>query len=148
MPVSEHLGVGRLLADRRRQTVDRQPDVRLDLALAVDRLADDVQHPAQRPLADRHGDRTARVLDLGAPHQPVGRVHRDGSHHIVAAMLLDFQDEAALLATIDLERMVDLRQVLPLEDDVDDRTDDLVDAPGPFLLWFVLLFLGLLCDCH
>ena len=147
-PGLQHLGVRRLLADRRRGTMDRQTDVGFDLALAIDRFADDVHHSAECPLADRHGDWTAGVFDLRTSNQPVGGVHGDGSDDVVATVLLDFQHQAAVLAAIDLERVIDLWKILPLEDDVDDGADDLVDPAGPFLLRFLLLFLCFLGDCH
>jgi len=77
------------------RTVDRQPDLRLDLALPS--IAhDDVHHAAQRPLPtgtviDR------RCPDLRAANQPSVRIHGDGSHHVVATVLLDFQHERPCL---------------------------------------------------
>ena len=147
-PGFQHLGVRRLLTDRRGGTMDRQPDLGLDLALAVNRITDDVHHPAEGPLPHRDRDRSAGVFDLGAAHQPVGRVHRDRPDHVITAVLLHFEDKAALLAAVDLERVVDLRQILPLEDDVDDGTDDLVDAAGSRLLRLFLFLFRFLRDCH
>src|SRR5438034_729907 len=57
-------------------------------------------------------------------------------------------NKAALLTAVDLERVVDLRQILPLEDDVDDGTDDLVDAAGSRLLRLFLFLFRFLRDCH
>ena len=55
---------------------------------------------------------------------------------------------AALFAAVDLQRVIDLRQILPFEDDVNDGTDDLVDAAGSRLLWLLLFLFRFLCDCH
>ena len=59
----------------------------------VDRLAEHVEDPPERGLADRHRDRRAGVDHLGAARQPVGAVHRDRAHAVVAEVLLDLADE-------------------------------------------------------
>ena len=44
-------------------------------------------------LADRHGDRAARVDDLHPAREPVGRVHGDRAHAVVAEVLLHLRDQ-------------------------------------------------------
>ena len=57
----EHFGLGRQLGQVGSIAVDRPIVVGVDRAAAVDRLADQVEHAAQRGLADRHLDRRAGV---------------------------------------------------------------------------------------
>src|SRR6476661_1291380 len=59
----EDLYVGRLLIECRSGSMDRQRLLRLDLALAVDRVTEHVEHPPQRRLADGHHDRATGVAD-------------------------------------------------------------------------------------
>ena len=99
--------------------------------LDVERLAQRVEDVAQGDVADRHRDRAAGVDDLGAAHQAVGRLQRDGAHHVVADVLRDLEGERlGQLAELDLggERLVELRDVVAPELDVDDRADDPDDA--------------------
>ena len=65
-------------------------------------------------------------------------------------MLLDFEHQpASVFAPVDLQRAVDLGQVLTFEGDVDHRTDDLVDSPDAAFLGLHVFFPGfLLDDCH
>ena len=81
---------------------------------AVDRIADHVPDPAERLVADRHGDRLAGVDDVDAARETVGRVHRDGADAIVAEVLLHLRDQlaraAVLVGHLDRERVVDLGQ--------------------------------------
>jgi hypothetical protein len=81
-----------------------------DLAFAVDRLPDHVPEPAERRLPDGHRDRRARVDDLEAPREAVGRVHRDRAHAVVAEVLLHLRDERPV-SQLDLERAQDLGEV-------------------------------------
>ena len=85
----------------------------------------DVEDAAQGLGADRHRDRLAGIDDLGAAHQPVGRVHRDRAHGVLAEMLRHFEHQRAA-AVIDVQRVQDRRQ-FALETDIDDRADDLGD---------------------
>ena len=96
-----------------------------DRAALVDRLADDVEDAAQGLRADRHRDRLAGIDDLGAAHQPVGRVHRDRAHGVLAEMLRHFEHQGAA-AVVDVQRVQDRRQ-LAVEMDIDDGADDLGD---------------------
>ena len=54
----------------------------------VDRLAEHVEHAAERLRPDRHRDRRAEVDDLHAALHAVGRLHRDGAHAVLADVLL------------------------------------------------------------
>ena len=91
----EDLDLRRQLAERRRVAVDRPALARRRL-LAVDRVADHVPDAPERLVADRHRDRLARVDDLGAARETVGRVHRDRADAIVAEMLLHLRDQLAV----------------------------------------------------
>ena len=50
----EHLGLGRQIGELRRLRVNRAVLLGVDRAAAIDRIAEQVEHPAQRLLADRH----------------------------------------------------------------------------------------------
>ena len=69
--------------------------------------------------ADRHHDRAAGIDHLGAAHQPVGGVHRDRAHGVLAEMLRHFEHQHAA-GVVDVQRVQDRRQ-FALEADVDDR---------------------------
>ena len=94
------------------------PALALRGLLAVDRVADHVPDAAERHVADRHRDRPLRVDDLDPAGEPVGRVHRDRAHAVVAEVLLHLRDQlarAALLGDVDAERVVDLGE--PVRED-------------------------------
>jgi IS4 transposase len=55
----------------------------------VDRLAEHVQHAAERLGPDRHRDRRAEVDRLHAAHHAVGGLHRDAADAVLAEVLLD-----------------------------------------------------------
>ena len=82
-------GAGRWIGQR--SSYSTSPD-------EVDRLAEQVEDPAQRALADGHGDRAAGVGDLHAARQAVGGVHRDAAHAVVAEVLLDLEHEQRVVA--------------------------------------------------
>ena len=111
----ELLELGRVAMDR--------PALAGRCVLAVDRVADHVPEPPQRLVSDRHADRAAEVDDLGPAGEPVGRVHGDGAHAIVAQVLLHLGDQLATLDR-DPQRAVDLREGVR-EDGVDDDALDL-----------------------
>src|SRR6266566_4252833 len=120
--------------------MDRPPlGVLRDRRALVHGLPDDVEDAAERRLAHRDGDRLARVHDLHAAHDAVRRAHRDGADLVAPDVLLDFGDE---LATVHFhrDRVVQLGQLLGLELDVDDWSNDLHNFPN-----VTLLFTGLRC---
>ena len=94
-------------------------------------VADHVHEAAERLLADRHGDRRARVDDLDAAREAVGGVHGDGADLVVAEVLLHLADDLLELAVpavdADREGVVDGRDLVR-EADVDDRPDHLDDC--------------------
>src|SRR5919206_548852 len=118
----------------------------------VDRLAEQVEDPAQGDLAHRDGDRAAGVDDLHAAGQAVGGVHRHRAHAVVAEVLLDLADEVGAGAgadplgllgvrlALDDDRVVDLRQLVG-EDGLDDDALDLLDPADVALAVRALLLL-------
>src|SRR5579862_3469943 len=129
----EDRGRRRQLAERRRVAVDR-PALACGRGLAVDGVAEDVPDAAERLLADRDGDRAARVDDVDAAGEAVGRLHRDGADAVVAEMLLHLCDQLARLAVLqqlDAQGVVDLRQPVR-KDGVEHDALDLDDLAGLF----------------
>src|SRR5215208_121785 len=124
----EDLDLGRLLVEGGCRAVDRQGVGAVDVALAVDRVAEDVEDTAEGHLAHRNGDRSARVDDGHIASEPVCRRHRHGSDPVVAEVLLDLAHERSLAVALDLDRVVDGRQLAGRTLDVDDRTRDLDHA--------------------
>ena len=146
----EHLGRRRQVLGARGLLVDAAAlDVRGQVLAEVDRLAEQVEDPPERGLADGDRDRRAGVDHLEAAREAVGRVHRHGAHAVVAEVLLDLAHEHALAGaradarrlllgggrgTRDRDRVVDLRQALG-EHGLDHDALDLLDAPDVALGW-------------
>ena len=128
MPVSKISAVGDRSSNAGAWTVDLPALLRLHRLALVDRLAQHVEDPAERLLADRHADRRARVDDVEAAGQSVGRVHRDRAHLVVAEVLLHLRHQRGAVGHRDLERVVDRGQIA-LEHRVDDDAPDRDDLP-------------------
>mmetsp|Transcript_38402 Transcript_38402/g.120959 ORF Transcript_38402/g.120959 Transcript_38402/m.120959 type:complete len:569 (+) Transcript_38402:1788-3494(+) len=118
----EHLLLDRLLGEDGRLLVDRRHHRRVDRALLVDRLTDDVHDAAEHAVA--HGDADGRLrVNHGLPaHEALGGVHRDGAHRALPQVLRNLEDEPDLVA-LDLEAVEDSRQ-RPVKLHVHHRTDD------------------------
>ena len=117
----------------------------LDLdVIRVERLADDVPHVSERLDTDRNLERRAGVAGARAATETVGRLHADRFHDVVTDVLRDLGDDRVgsfVRLTRDLERGIDLGQVLGWELDVDDGADDVDDAPfGPLGRLLCFLF--------
>ncbi len=114
-----------------RGAVDRVAELGRDHAALVDRLADHVHDPAQGLGTDGDHDRIARVDRFHAADKSVGRVHRDAADDVVAQVLGDLDHEVPFLVVDarvgDPDRVVERRELLGLEPDVDHGPDDLDD---------------------
>jgi peptide chain release factor 1 len=128
----EDLGLGLQVGELRRLPVNGPAlDVLGQRRPAVHRLAQHVEDPAQRRAADRCGDRVAGIGDLHAAAHAVRAAHRHGAHLVLPDVLLDLGGEThrkAAAAVLELQRVVDLGQMLRLELNVEHRADDLDDA--------------------
>ena len=100
MPVSNSSVLVDRSVERRGVAVDRPVLVGLDRAAAVDRLADQVEHAAQRGLADRHLDRRAGVDALLAADHAVGAAQGDAADAAAAQVLLHFAGQVELDALV------------------------------------------------
>ncbi len=84
--------------------MDRPALVVVDVAAVVDRLAEQVEDPAEGALADRDRDRPAGVDHLVAALEAVGGVHRDRAHAVVAEVLLHLERQVASPVAVALAR--------------------------------------------
>ena len=123
------------LGHRRRRPVDGVVALRLDGALAVDGLAQDVHHAAQRAPAHGHRNGRAQSHRFHAPDQAVGGRHGHAAHRVVAQVLGHLQRQVDLLAflvRLNPDGAVQFRQLAGRELHVHDRTHDLQHAPDHF----------------
>ena len=120
----QNLLVGRQLLVAGRRTVDFPPRILADGAGLVDRIAQHVHDAPQRFLPHRNRDGLAGVGRRDSAPQPFGGAQRDGSHHPVAQLLLDFQNQAALVQG---QRVVDPRHLVRRKLHINHRPDDLDD---------------------
>ena len=123
----EDLSGGRLVDERGRLCVDRAELVALDGSTLVDGLANDVHDTTERLATDGDTDRRARVDDLLATDETLGTVHGNGTHRVLTQVRGNLEDEATAVEVLDLERVENGRQVVRLELDVDDGTNDRLD---------------------
>src|SRR5690606_22283663 len=99
----------------------------LDGAALVLRRAEHVHDASERALADRHGDRRTGGLHGHAALQALRDAHGNRAHHAVAELLLHLEREIAVL---ELERLVDARNLLARDRDVEHGDDDLHNLAG------------------
>ncbi len=119
-----------LLGERRGVAVDGAEDVRLDRALFVDRLADDVHDAAQGAGTDRNADRLAGVAHGLTANEAFGGVHGDGADGVLTQVLGDFEHQALAGSLVDGFQGVQDRRQFAGELDVDDGADDLNELAG------------------
>jgi peptide chain release factor 1 len=119
----QHFRFRRLLDERRGFLMDAAFRLRRDGAGFIHRLADDVHNPAERFFAHRHRDRFASVSNGLPAHEPFGRVHGDGAHHVFAQVLRNLQHQPVPVI-VRFQRVQNARQVF-VELNVDDSADNL-----------------------
>ncbi len=99
----------------------------------VEAVAECVEDVALDDVADRNGDRLAGVTDFLTADEAVGRGHRNGTDHVVAEVLGSLEGDGlgdSFERHIDLQGVVQCRQLAARELHVDDRADDTDNAPG------------------
>ena len=130
----EDFGLGRQVDEFRRLAVDRAALGRVDRPAVVDRLAEQVEHAAERFLADRHGHRPAGVDD--SPCRGAGRRSsraRPRGRFPPPRCCCDFAgqlDRVAVVRCVDLDGVVDRGELVFGELGVERRADDLRDLSG------------------
>src|SRR5262245_45234131 len=71
----EHLHFCRLIFKSRRMTMNRIAERRLHRPALIDGVADDIDDPPERAIADRHSDRSPGVDRLHSSDHALGRKH-------------------------------------------------------------------------
>jgi hypothetical protein len=103
----QQLGLALELVERRRRPVDR-PQLAGDEVRVVQAAAERVEHVPLDLVADRHLDRVTGVAGSGAADEPVGRLHRDRPHRVVADVLGDLQRQLLVQRVVRAEIDVDV----------------------------------------
>ncbi len=120
-----------LLVICRRGTVNGQIFRGLHRAFFVLRLAQHVHDAPQSARAHRYRNSLARALDGEAAAQTLGWAHGDGAHDAVAQLLLHLEGQVHI---VELERVIDLGDLIAWKFHIDDRADDLHDFAAGFIL--------------
>lgn len=120
----EHLSSSRLVDEWRGVGVDGTELDTLDGATLVDRLTNDVHDTAEGRRADGDEDGGAGVDDLLAANETFRTVHGNGADGVLTEMGRDLEDEPAAREILDLEGVQNGGQILRLELDIHDSTDD------------------------
>src|SRR5262249_37075237 len=129
----EHFSLAGKLRKRRRLTVNGPKFLGVHWPATVDWLAEQVEYAAKRFLADGNLDGLAGVQHVHAAHQPVRRSECNRTDSIPAQVLLNFAGQVdfhALVITVNLERVIDFRQMPFLKFGVKRRADDLHNLSG------------------
>ena len=102
----------------------------LDGTTLVNGLANDVHDAAEGTLSNGDFDRCTRVNDLLATDETLSTVHGNGADRVLTEVSGDLEDETTTVEVNDLESVENGGEVLGLELDVDDGTDDGFDRPN------------------
>src|SRR5262249_51185908 len=97
---------------------------------AVYRLAHDIEDTPQHLTAHWHGDRLSCILDRHATRQAIGGLHSHSPHGRFAQVLGHLGRDLGILAihlAVDLQGIVDGRQIAARKLHVHDRSNDLDD---------------------
>ncbi len=122
----QYLGGSAQVFKQRRLGVDRAAVYLGYGGQAVDGITRYVEQAAVDRFARGHGDGFASINDLRAAHQAFRAIHGDATNAVFTQVLLHLHDEVGLAFTLDLNGVVNFRQ-LPFELHVHHSTDDLFD---------------------
>ena len=128
-PGLEHLFRRRLLIERGSLPMDGHVLLGVDRAKLVDRLAENVQHAAERLAPHGNGDARAGVDRLHATNHAFGRNHGDAADAAFAEVLLNLHHDVERAGhhkafADDAERLKDRRHTRLFELDVNGRAAD------------------------
>jgi hypothetical protein len=130
----QDLGLGRLVDELRRVGVDRRLLDTLDGSSLVDGLTNDVHDSTQGGGTDGDLDRRTSVNDFLSSDKTIGTVHGNGSDSVLSEMLSDLEHKSSLsiglAGELDLESVQDRGEVVRVEVDIDDGTNDRLDGTG------------------
>jgi hypothetical protein len=123
----EHLGLRLEGVERGCSPVDLPPLLHVEhlTFLQVEAVADGVEDMSLGHIPDRHADGATGIGDDGAPHEPVGGLHRDGPDHAVADVQGHLEGQRPRLAAegeVDVQGVVHVGHVVARELDVDNRS--------------------------
>jgi len=113
--------------------MDRTELDTLDGTPLVNGLTDDVHDTTQGALSDRNPDGSTSIDNLLSTDETLGTIHSNGSDRVLTKVSSNFEDEATTVEVLDLESVEDGWQVLGLELNIHDGTDDrfdLTDSSG------------------
>jgi len=108
--------------------VDRAKLDTLDGTPLVDWFTNDIHNAAQSTLPDRNLNGGTSVDNLLSPDETLGTVHSNGSDRVLTKMSSDLKDETAATEVLDFESIENRWQVLCLELNIYDSTDDGLDV--------------------
>ena len=109
-------------------TVNRPALLGLDRTTPVDRISEQVEDPPKGLLADGHRQRRSRVKHVHAADHAVGAAQGHAADTAATEVLLHFAGHLhrhPLDVGLDLQRVVDLRQLVFGKLGIKGRTDDL-----------------------
>ena len=134
-PGLQQVLTARLFCIGRCRTVNWPTLLTLDGSGLIDRLTEDVHDPSQGTGPYRHRDWCAGGLDAHTALESFGRSHRNRAHDAVTELLLHLECQHDV---VELQRFVDLGDLVAGKFHVDDRADDLYDLATAHLLFLVL----------
>ena len=109
--------------------MDRAVSIRLDRAAFINGLTNNVQDTSKRTVTDRDGDGSTRVDDLLATDETLGTVHGNATNGVFTKVLGDLKNESvATLHILNLKSVEDSREVLGIEVNVNNGTNDGTDV--------------------
>ena len=123
----QDFGGGGLLNEGGRVGVDRGKFDTLNGTPLVDWLTNDVHDTAQSTLSNRNPDGSTSVYDLLSTNETFGAVHSNGSNRVLAEVSSDLEDETTTVEVLNFKSVEDRWQVLGLELNIHDGTDDRLD---------------------
>ena len=126
----ENLGSSRLLNKGRRVAVDWHARNSVNRSTLVNGVTSDIDDTAERTVTDRNRDRSTSVTDLLATDKTISTVHGNAADSVLTNLLGDLKNEAVtqrVLTAKHLEGVVNGREALGVEVNVNDRADDCTD---------------------
>jgi peptide chain release factor 1 len=120
----EDLGGGGLVDEWRGIGVDGAELDALDGTTLVDRLTNNVHDTAEGSAADGNENGGAGIDDLLATNKTFCTVHGNGADSVLTQVGRDLENEPAAREILDLEGVQNGGEILCLELDVNDSTDD------------------------